>query len=998
MPLPGIEDLVMDLSTPDVHGVLNVKAKTDFLNLAIVAKAAGPIISSENASPLQTILLPSTSKEMPFSARHVTTTFSRLSLKYENNDPKWRFKYTWNYQDKKDFDYGRITIKEPYFMASSALFFDFEFNMFEGLTLAQARFVQKLDTHIGIEIDGNYHGFWEKPLANVDVVTWRIFILGIPISIKLNLKMGAFAIVDSDTLFTASYLLATPNAEVKAGWNNYNGLFNHYTFGDLVSNFQRDFDGTLTVIFGLNATLSVTISEAVTFYGTISPFIQGTVSNQICIDQLHLLVFFGLDMAIGMSDIHLNLLVKTFDIHSARRYDFELVRFNIMDGCSDSVPLESVTNALPDLAPRSYIGQMQIEGAGELEKFYLYYRKTSTETCSSISYRKCVIDDYLFLPHKQQVTIELWKHHRFWFDSKYHTFYIKADSEGQIVRYNDDHSRKYTFFVTETKEVSPNVYVRSTVTGPSHIFYEITATPDDQTWTSKKFLSSGSNVPVMRTFTAASPGASTSQTMFSESRGKNLSVPYSRMRTISWDCSRRYKYMKLSIDGVHHDMESYTGTVRTFISWPSSSVHIKIFEDGWIHDTTVVHMYVNEYHNGKISRTDSTSDSRCTLTVTVDYPPVFIELYNPKRQGTYTTTFVLSDDLYDFGCGSVVEKGFYHFRDFKENVFFHVTGHWYSVIDEDKVSKTAVIVTKPSVIVSIEEQDVCVTKVAVVVTIPRLATTNIPSISGMEAAVTRLHGDLWYSDMLFSTEFSFIDLVIENPTSNNFQVLIVYECTAKSCQEPVPSPTHEVLLRSGHPYIVDSIYMTDYTTNGTCSRCFVEYQLHDSNSITVRHSNNEFTFKGSSGSFYADECMFQTMHNSGTTFKSTCMFSFIEEPTVSAMGKSLVSTEDIDLLLNDDTSPVTNGYITLETPCEYCNIETSLYTGVYSVVYVEEHDRQVLSLTSHGPEYSSKLKFTPFNETSIKCKATKDTKALCTIPTLNVFDPQLEDPEFWKGI
>ncbi|KAL0236438.1 hypothetical protein GEMRC1_003020 [Eukaryota sp. GEM-RC1] len=515
----------------------------------------------------------------------------------------------------------------------------------------------------------------------------------------------------------------------------------------------------------------------------------------------------------------------------------------------------------------------------------------------------------------------------------------------------------------------------------------------------------------MRTFTALSAGATNTRVMLPESRDRNLLLPSQRSRTIQWSCSRIHSSlgsgMALSVSGTSttYDItDEFSGTIRTFVTSRSSSRRIRIYENRWTRTVTTVSLTINEFNFGTWSLTGSGEDSRCTITASVDYPRGYT--------GTYTTTFVLSDDLYDFGCGSVVENGFYHFRNFSDRSFFHVTGRWYDVIDEDKVSKTAVIVKKPSVIVSIEEQDVCVTKyvlakvgetfsakrVAVVVTIPRLATTNIPSISGMEAAVTRLHGDLWYSDMLFSAEFSSSNLVIENPTSNNFQVLIVYECYSASCSRTVPSPTHEVLLQSGHPYIVDSVYMTNYTTNGTCPRCLVEYELYDSNSITVRHSNDLFTLTSSSGSFYADECMFQTKHNSGTTFKSTCMFSFIEEPAVSAMGKSLVSTEDIGLLLNDDTSPVTNGYITLETPCEYCNIETSLYTGLYSVVYVEEHDRQVLSLTSHGPEYSSKLKFTPFNETSIKCKATKDTKALCTIPTLNVFDPQLEDPEFWKRI
>ncbi|KAL0235310.1 hypothetical protein GEMRC1_001892 [Eukaryota sp. GEM-RC1] len=460
VPLPGIEELAVDLSTADAFGLLKVQAKSDFLSLAITAKTTGPILSLDDPSLFTDdsaafyvkgtdVFRRSCHTECKLVPVNPLEAFSRLSLKYENNDPRWRFNYDWNYFDKQDFNIGPVLVEKPYFKSSSALFVDFDFNMYEGIKKVEARFVQELDSYIGLESDESAYGYWERQLMDYNIVTFTITILGIPIQIRINLKIGVFASIYSSVPLSASYRLTTPNAELKAGWNNYNGFFNHYSFGDLESNFERDLDASLTVIFGINATLSVTIAGAVTFNGTISPFINGTVTTGTCIDQLHLLVDLGLDLSIGMSDIVLNLKIKTFDFNTDRMYHFELVRYNIMDGCSDVVPMLAVTNALPDVAPRSYIGRMQIEGDGDLASFYIYYNRVSTELCSVVSHRKCTINDYLFLPHNQLVSMEVYRRRRFWWDSRVTTISIRAQRVETIVL--NSGPRKYSIFVTGNK-------------------------------------------------------------------------------------------------------------------------------------------------------------------------------------------------------------------------------------------------------------------------------------------------------------------------------------------------------------------------------------------------------------------------------------------------------------------------------------------------------------------------------------------------------------------
>ncbi|KAL0251979.1 hypothetical protein GEMRC1_001191 [Eukaryota sp. GEM-RC1] len=394
-------------------------------------------------------------------------------------------------------------------------------------------------------------------------------------------------------------------------------------------------------------------------------------------------------------------------------------------------------------------------------------------------------------------------------------------------------------------------------------------------------------------------------------------------------------------------------------------------------------MTIDERDITTTSRSWSTSDSACTVSVRIESPDVFVRFRNPTgTTSSNSLVFVLSDTLTSWGCATAIANGFYHFDSFSAPTFYHVTGKFYDVIDEDKVSERGLIVKRPAIIVSLEQQYVCVTRyefkeigdsystghrVAFLVTAPRLATTRLQLPSNIRASFTRLRGDFWYSDMIYNEPNTASDLVISNTGQTNFEVVVIFRCTSSSCSGTIPRPHHDVILKSGQEYLIGSTFATSYVLASSCSHCLVEYDLFALSSVSFQHTNSgeSSTLYQGSGTISVDDCAFKTLEFSGEEgdliFTSTCFFDSNDNVYVAEMSKSIVETSALSLQNGDN-----KGYVVLDDPCDYCYLSGSIYSGEYSVLFLNNiYEYRSFSLESFGPSFVNHLSFIPFSSSSI---------------------------------
>ncbi|KAL0251355.1 hypothetical protein GEMRC1_000568 [Eukaryota sp. GEM-RC1] len=558
--LPGLEHLAVNLDDPG-NGMLNVMASADHLKLDVNAKIVGrvvnlhdPVVFDDSTPDPQPTFYVKNSKvfrklcsSTVCSLQEVSPleAFSHLSFVYHNSNPIWSFNYDWNYDEStggavQDFPFGPVVFKDAYVKASSALHIG-------------------LEASIGI-LTEPFEGHRTHNLTSKQLAAFNLYVLGIPIPIKIHLDITAFASVVSTLVVDASFLLKTKNAEMNTGWNSYSGFFFNYTFGDMTQVFKREFEGELNAIAGIDTKLTVNIANSVDFYGIITPFLDATVSLDVCPNELHYTVDFGLDLLLGMSDIVISTRVRDFRWDTARDFlTLELVRHNIIDACSGSVPIDVVASSIPDVARREFLVRVAISSAtATIDDIYAWRPATrvATKLCSR-SGSTCTINDYIFVSKGSSEKIEFWRQRSgwwSWFDEHLVTFTVTFHSTSNL--YGDFNDRRYDFYVTETLSVQPNTYVSTTVTGDESQYFAIDA-PHNARWSSRRFLWGGSSTPEMRTFAALTVGADITHLLLDHSRERNIPLPSSRKRTISWSCT---KHRKLNVKATY---ESDFGSRRS---------------------------------------------------------------------------------------------------------------------------------------------------------------------------------------------------------------------------------------------------------------------------------------------------------------------------------------------------------------------------------------------------------------------------------------------------
>ncbi|KAL0229113.1 hypothetical protein GEMRC1_013733 [Eukaryota sp. GEM-RC1] len=1033
-PLPGLEYLAVNLDDPG-NGKLNVDASANHLRLKVNAKIAGQVVSLHDAvafeeslpDPRPTFYVKNSRVFRKICPSNICSVqqvspleaFSHLSFVYHNSNPAWNFDYDWNYDHStggglEEYNFGPVTFKDAYVKASSGIHLEYDFNLLQGLKKAEARFTQQLNSSVGI-LTEPFDAHISRHLASAQLAEFTLSVMGIPIPIKIHLNVTAFAAVKSTIVVDASILLTTQNAEMTTGWNSYNGFFFNSSFGDMKTVFKKEFTGQLNVIAGIDAKISVNIANSLDFYGIITPFLNATVRRDVCLKELHYKVDFGLNLLLGMTDIVIDAKVREFTIEVGRDFlTHELVRHNIINACSSNVTMAEVAAEIPDTAPQQFLVQAAISSSSEVIANSYVWRpatRAKTKLCTLVG-TTCTIHDYTFVNAGIQERFEFYRQRRFWFDVHLATYILTFDSDDNKIRHHDN--RRFDFSVTQTQAIQPNTYVNTQLSGQFRQYFAIDA-PQDSHWSSRTFLWGGIHAD-METFASNSVLSEDSETLLPSSRGRSIPVPSSRKRTITWNCPTSHKLVVKVSNEDTWEIEVANGHDSVFRRWPVTSKTI-IFEEHRtfpLSNVEVARMTINERSISTTSRSWHTSRSSCAVDVTIDEPDVFIRLQNPDGwSGTYPFVFILSDTLTTWGCAPVMANGFYHFDTFSEPTFFHVTGKFYDLIQEDKVSERGLIVKRWAVIVSVEVQDVCVTRyefrsigdsystehrVAFLVTAPRLATTRLQLPSNIRASSTRLHGDFWYSDMTYNEPTTASELVISNTGQTNFEVVVIFECTSSSCSGTIPTPQHDVILKSGQEYLIGSTFATSYVLASTCAHCLVEYDLFSSTSVTLQHtgSGDSSTLTQGSGTISVADCAFKTLQFSGEEgdliFTSTCFFDSNENVYVAEMSKSIVETGALSLQ-NDPNK----GFVLFDDLCDYCYLSGSMYTGEYSVLFLQNvHDYGSFSLESFGPSFVNHLTFTPLSTSIITCEAVDYSRIECDLAQPNVFDSQLDDPDFFS--
>ncbi|KAL0219535.1 hypothetical protein P9112_005188 [Eukaryota sp. TZLM1-RC] len=1034
--LPGLESYVSLLDAANQDGSLSLNIEEEYLKFKVSAKVAGSVRRLTDQELTSLLRDPASVQDAFYYVNkdHVfkkvcnsnpctvvevepLSAFSYLKLSYQNTDPKWAFDYNWNYDDssqgaEKDFNFGPITVKDTYFRASSQLFLEFDFNTFSGVKKCEGRFLQGIDASIGVEVepfqDQFNHQFEPKEIAE-----FTISILLIPVNIRLRLGIEFSADVDSQMNIDSTFTLSNDNAELTMGYNDYNGFYHDYSFGKMHTSFERNIDGQADAKVELNVTLFMDLySDSLIFHGSLLPALDLTVATAVCPEVLHWLVDFLLDVDFGMSDINIDVYVRKFNFETATSRRFPLIEHNIINNCADKVPVDVVASTMDETAPEEFILQLELERTSDgddISNYYYHYGRTSTALCGDPW--RCSIDDFLFVRPNTEIVIEIWRRRRLWFDSYVGRIRTSFSEIGQ--RTFTGTGRRTTIFVSKTKEIMPNTFISTDVVASESQLFQLGEYPEPDEWAKKRFIWGGSWFPTMKSFAAPSVRADSSEVMLEESRGRNLFQPFSRMLNISFTCTRQYRDLGIrfsSQDIDFNDIDQSSHSFTQYIKRPSSGT-IELYENGFFSSPIITSVWLSLYPGHRVgnvfSQTGSTSDSSCTLRVEVQYPPVFVELYNDGFTGTYPVVFILSDDLSDAGCQSVIADGFYHISSVPSGEFYYVTGRWYDVVDEDKVSTTSLLVQNPAIIVSVVEQETCLTRytfasigdsfsakrVAFILNVPRLSTTYVEIPSGMKGSFTRLQGEFWHSDIEFEAPAETGKLVIENPKATNFEAVVIYECQSAECSGTIEQPTHEVVLSSGSPYLAVSPYQTDFSTKSSCDECRVEYERYTDEDVHIITNDDSFTLT-QSGHFMSPQCQFRVHTNPSVegfvTFTSTCHFASGDEVTVPENGKANIDRSMVQL------SDSNTGFVVFHKPCLYCNIEGSIYSGDYSVIFVKDFQSvDYYTVFSNGPAYTNKLLFKQWTPASIECE-TVGSVIECSLSSPNVYAPEIEDAEFQK--
>ncbi|KAL0219522.1 hypothetical protein P9112_005175 [Eukaryota sp. TZLM1-RC] len=1032
--LPGLESYVSLLDAANQDGSLSLNIEEDYLKFKVSAKVAGSVrrltdqeltsllrdpLSVEDASYYvnKDHVFKKVCNSNPCTIVEVEplSAFSYLKLSYQNTDPKWAFDYNWNYDHscqgaERDFNFDYFTLKDTFFKASSQLFLEFDFNTFSGVKKCEGRFVQGIDASIGVEVEP-FQDQFNYQFEPKEIAEFTISILLIPVNIRLRLGVGFTADVDSQMNIDSTFTLSNDNAELTMGYNDYKGFYHDYSFGKMHTTFERSIDGQANVKVELNVTLFMDLySDSLIFHGSLLPALDLTVATAVCPEVLHWLVDFLLDVDFGMSDINIDVYVRKFNFETATSRRFLLIEHNIINNCADKVPVDVVASTMDETAPEEFILQLELErtsGGEDISNYYYHYGRTSTALCGDPW--RCSIDDFLFVRPNTEIVIEIWRRRRWWFDSYISRIRTSFSEIGQWTFTGT--GRRTTIFVSKTKEIMPNTFISTDVVASESQLFQLGKYPEPDEWAKKRFIWGGSWLPWMKSFAAPSVRADSSEVFWEESRGRNLFEPTSRMLNISFTCSQEHSNLRVRFHGDDYGTDGSPTSLTHFYRSPVWGAEVTLYEDRtWpASNRDVASIWMYDYTPGAVrTRWGSTPASSCTLRVEVQYPPVFVELYNDDGiTGTYPVVFILSDDLSDAGCQDVIADGFYHISSVPSGEFYYVTGRWYDVVDEDKVSTTSLLVQNPAIIVSVVEQETCLTRytfasigdsflakrVAFIVNVPRLSTTYVEIPSGMKGSFTRLHGEFWHSDIEFEAPSETGKLVIENPQATNFEAVVIYECQSAECSGTIEQPAHEVVLSSGSPYLAVSPYQTDFSTKSSCDECRVEYERYTDEDVHIITNDDSFTLT-QSGHFMSSQCQFRVHTNPSVegfaTFTSTCHFASGDEVTVPENGKANIDRSMVQL------SDSNTGFVVFHKPCLYCNIEGSIYSGDHSVIFVKDFQSvDYYTVFSNGPAYTNKLLFKEWTPASIECE-TVGSIVECSLSSPNVYAPEIEDAEFQK--
>ncbi|KAL0236543.1 hypothetical protein GEMRC1_003125 [Eukaryota sp. GEM-RC1] len=943
--------------------------------------------------------------------------FSHLSFRYQHSDPDQLFHYFFNWDEdtaspKETFSFYGVDFPDTYLKATASLYLDFDFNVVQGISKVEVRLENELDSSLAVKsIDPKELKFLRE-LLNTKIASFVLQVGPVPIPIDFDLKVDIGVDIESLIELESSFSLTGSKSFVKLTYTPKGGLLVDYGFGEFNTALSNQIDGSVHVFTGLNVTLSVTLLRLITFEFAITPYVNGIFSSEGCPGSIHQIADFQLDLLAGMNNIEVEVLGKKFSYESRVKWHYPVVSNNLMSGCSTSSSVTQVASFVPNHSQSEYILQFSFteKDGNDVERLYVQVGRDRTDWCDDYSGSTCLIQHQFFAPHNSQFSFIVYRATRVLFNrviwrTKEYEGTVVIDGEEDIVIETDE------FIITinpqVTTKVGLNSFVSTDFTDEFAKYFKISDVTQnlENTVFQSKMIVDGDDVD-MSIYSAAGV-SSDSGVDHGQFRNQYLPVFPSRAQSITVDCTKRHnsRDLRLRVNNVavlEIEPDETTPVTIELFHQSNEELTIKLAEKRLGSDKDIVEFGVAPVVIYNTSRSGSTDDSSCTVSSQTFYPNLFLSLTPVSTPSS--VVFVFSQDLAFDGCVNVMESGVYHFSSIKSDGFYHVTGKWFNVIDEDKISANSLIVRNPSTIVSAASQNTCVNyfdfrsysesfsskRVAFVIDVPRSSTSSIKIPSLMKGSYSLLNSDFWSSDIVFEDPEFDSEMIISNTRSTNLKYLVIFECVHDSCSGTIPLPEHSVTLISGSSHMVGSHHKTDFQLSSDCHQCRVDYEKRSDVNVDVTIGDDTESLS-SYGYFNVPECRFSLSASSSSDYMSltsSCLYTTADEMHLPPMGKVLVDNS-VSLSSNE-------WFIALfADSCENCKLERSPYIGDFSRMFVGS-ETELIEVSSVGDSANAKLLLVSLADTecNVTCKIVGAKSLNCSVGWPFVFLPGLFDVDF----
>ncbi|KAL0221077.1 hypothetical protein RCL1_000931 [Eukaryota sp. TZLM3-RCL] len=930
--------------------------------------------------------------------------FSSLKFSYNLHDTLKEIFLNFNYDPKTKsaietfkFDNG-IEFTDTFAYLKTKFQVEFDFNALEGIKSASFKIISEFNGSIGLQTP-EFNDYFESLLFKKLVASYILPIFFIPIELDFFLAVSSFVNVVGSP-FSFNLYFGNNNIIAGAEYSPSSGLVFSTIYDTFETDFRYKFDNSLSLISGINISLTLSIAGAVDLSSTLTPYFGGKFIPEICPNSTFIELDFGLDYSAGMSDINFEILGRKFMVPTNQLYFVPIFNHNFYRSCSNSKTFSEISALIPSSSSESFTVKIVLKRTDSkvnLDKLYLFVNSISSDYCAvSQDGSYCEFSDYFSIKKDSLFSFDLFRTVYILFWKTIYSGNVFISSQDPVVL-----TTKLGFDIlfnpVKSSTVELNQRVLIGLEAQNDVILSISEPSFD--FILSDYILVSDLIPEIFVEIFAGRSLTSRQSdleSLGDLRGKKFPVPTSRFQIVTYNCSENFSSLSLkfskgqTISGLSEPF----GTFSHFLKNPQSQM-IGLYESGTVFDTEIVTLSVDYSSTGIISHSGTTKNSQCTMTSSVFYPSIFLK---SSSHVITNFSFAISKDISKIrGKFSVNSGDVLSFQsNFDGDRFYQILGKWLNVINEAKISEKAMFITQPATIISPINQTVEIFEYFLSnffneYSLSKFQRLVIPIVLNPNtAAQLNFPNDLLASFALIDSENLFNSSIIlpapkykksitvQNSLLNVENFVLIFACQHENCYGNIKVPIYSQLLNTGTEVNLIPNGKT-FFKEPQCNDCLVYYRLLDNWAQIFVH---DVVLRQKSGHFFSENCEFSTLV-SGISSSSVSLTPYcIQDNLVNIPAKSSVL-----VTLNISTSSLVYFYnLSLtESQLNSVDLENSIYSGINSVGFVDENSL-FAKISARNIGFSGELIVLPLvSKPKVSCLPLTSRELNCTTSYPNQF-------------